>query len=147
MSEHRSTWKGGRDEKGYIRVCGLSDGSHYRREHRIIAEQILGHPLPPGAVVHHIDDDGSNNATTNLVILQSGGEHRQLHYRLRVLRAGGNPWTDRLCFDCGQPKSVNQFSRTRTKKGSRYMARCRTCVRIVNSRRYRRDTDVGTVTP
>ena len=32
-----------------------------RHEHRVVAEQMLGRPLKPGEVVHHIDEDKRNN--------------------------------------------------------------------------------------
>lgn len=70
------------------------------KTHIVIAEAALGHPLPPGAVIHHVDDNKRNNANTNLVICQDHGYHLHLHVRTRVVRAGGNPNTQRICAAC-----------------------------------------------
>ena len=50
-----------------------------RHEHRIVAEQMLGRPLAPDEVVHHIDGDGLNNDPENLMVLPSQAEHARLH--------------------------------------------------------------------
>lgn len=81
--------------------------------HRVRAELALGHPLPKAAHVHHVD--GSKSDTAPLVICQDAAYHRALHMRMRVQKAGGNPWSDRVCGRCGfvgspavfaQPKQV-----------------------------------------
>ena len=125
--EHSGHWKGGRYvvNHGYVRVT--TNSRTYRYEHRLIAERVLGRPLPAGAVVHHVDDIGTNNANSNLVVLQSAAEHRQLHRRLRVLRAGGDPWTDRLCSDCERVKPATEFGSRNTKWGVQYRAECHDC--------------------
>lgn len=58
--------------KGYRKVGGV-------HEHRAVAEQMLGRPLRPGEVVHHIDGDKRNNAPENLAVLPSQSEHMRLH--------------------------------------------------------------------
>ena len=73
-----------------------------RSAHRIVADRALGKPLPPGAEVHHVDGNKQNNAPTNLVICESRSYHRLLHVRTRVLRAGGDPNTQRFCWKCQQ---------------------------------------------
>ncbi len=60
------------------------NGKTYRKhfgkhEHRVVAEQILGRPLAPGEVVHHIDGDKRNNDPSNLQVLASQAEHARLH--------------------------------------------------------------------
>jgi hypothetical protein len=75
-------------------------GPNGKRAHIIVAEAALGHPLPKGAEVHHVDEDKRNNANSNLVICQDKAYHRFLHFRARIVKAGGNPNTERLCCCC-----------------------------------------------
>jgi hypothetical protein len=49
-----------------------------RHKHRIIAEEMLGRPLLPGEIVHHIDHDKTNNDPSNLQIMTQA-EHARLH--------------------------------------------------------------------
>lgn len=72
-----------------------------KQEHRIVAEQALGKPLPDGAVIHHVDGNALNNASTNLVICQSQAYHLLLHQRQNALDACGNP-NHRKCVYCGK---------------------------------------------
>lgn len=70
-----------------------------RFEHDLIAERVLGKPLPSGAIVHHADGNGLNNENDNLVICPSRGYHHLLHQRMRALAACGNAnW--RKCSIC-----------------------------------------------
>jgi len=63
---------------------GTGEGKTYtktygRHTHRVIAEQILGRPLKPGEVVHHIDRNKRNNDPENLMIFASQAEHAAWH--------------------------------------------------------------------
>src|SRR3954466_2351819 len=78
--------------KGYRTV--LVNGKH-KRSHRMRAEAALGRPLPPKTIVHHVD--GSRNVYAPLVICENQAYHVLLHYRTRIVRAGGNPNTDKIC--------------------------------------------------
>ena len=60
-------------------------------EHVAIAEGALGHRLPIGAEVHHVDGCRRNNAHTNLVICQDHAYHCLLHYRAKAQAACGDP--------------------------------------------------------
>ena len=89
--------------------------------HRARAIKALGKPLPPKAIVHHVDD--SNPDDSPLVICQDQAYHLMLHRRLRVLRAGGNPDTDKWCFRCGKAKPISEFAPCVVKQGRP----CRAC--------------------
>jgi HNH endonuclease len=50
-----------------------------RHQHRVVAEQMLGRPLRPGEVVHHIDENKHNNDPSNLHVFASRREHTAHH--------------------------------------------------------------------
>jgi len=50
---------------------------HGRHEHRVIAEQMIGRPLMPGEIVHHIDGDKQNNDPSNLQVMTQGDHLRE----------------------------------------------------------------------
>lgn len=95
---HARGGAGHRRADGYVRtqVDGITKYEHVR-----VAERALGKPLPPGAIVHHVDENPSNNAPTNLVICPDDAYHLLLHQRMRAMAACGNPsW--RLCCHCSK---------------------------------------------
>ena len=63
-------------------------GKGYVLAHILIAEHVLGHPLPFGAEVHHVNKVRSDNRHANLVICQSRAYHILLHQRQTALSAG-----------------------------------------------------------
>lgn len=96
-------------------------------EHVLVAERALGHYLPPGALVHHVDENRKHNANRNLVICQDIAYHKLLHYRLKVLRAGGNPNTEKFCGDCRTFKPLAAFHLMAANKSTGRQSICRDC--------------------
>ncbi len=109
-SKHYLQWRRTGQPLRLIRVAGsgtireFGHIAHKRNgrivfEHIEIAERALGHPLPYGAQVHHVDGNPANNAHNNLVICPSQAYHKLLHTRERAAAACGNPdW--RRCTFC-----------------------------------------------
>ena len=79
------------------------------QEHQRIAAKALGKPIPPGAHVHHVNLNGRDNRNRNLVICDSLAYHFLLHVRTRVLQAGGDPNTQRICSYCRRALAFDQF--------------------------------------
>ena len=80
----------------YKKVRGVN-----KAEHAIVAERVLGHPLPSHARIHHINEKPDDNTPSNLVICENNVYHLFLHVRLRAYRACGNVhW--RKCVFCKQ---------------------------------------------
>jgi hypothetical protein len=127
-----STWKGGRiiSEQGYVLLRipehPRADVRGYVREHVLIAERSLGRPLPPEAVVHHL---GGKTENHRIVICENRSYHFEIHRRMRVRDAGGDPRRDRMCSNCG-PVPVENFG------GHRH--RCRPCHAREERDRWRR---------
>lgn len=69
--------------KGHYWAVKISDkGARYdmwRYEHQIVAEQLLGRPLLPNEIVHHIDFDKTNNSPDNLYVYAGEHYHRIGH--------------------------------------------------------------------
>jgi len=98
-------------------------------EHILIAEAALGREIPPGVEVHHVDENPLNNSRGNLVICQDKAYHKLLHVRTRIVRAGGNPNTDKVCHDCGTVKPLTEFNVMRANKSTGRQSVCRGCSR------------------
>ena len=62
----------------YVRVGARK----YVREHILVMEKKLGHPIPKGYNVHHINGNTRDNRPENLE-LYSIGEHRRIHAAIR----------------------------------------------------------------
>lgn len=63
-------------------------GKSYRKfygkhEHRVVAETVLGRPLRPGEVVHHIDGDKRNNSPDNLYVFENQSQHAKWHQKYK----------------------------------------------------------------
>lgn len=120
----------GRACRGY-RQQRLPTGNHrlgtVTRAHIAIAERALGKPLPSGAHVHHVDENKRNNCNRNLVICQDMAYHSLLHFRARVIRAGGNPETQKICSSCGALKNLDDFHLANRRKAHGRQGYCKPC--------------------
>lgn len=104
-------------------------------QHVVMVERVLGRPLPGSAIVHHVNDNKQDNRSDNFAVLENHAEHRNLHHRRAVLRAGGNPWAQRVCCYCHTPKDFSAFYQP---KDRAFSAACRECARaraLQNQRR------------
>lgn len=95
-------------------------------EHVVMAERAVGRPLPIGAIVHHVNDNKQDNRRDNFAVLENHAEHRNLHVRRAVLRAGGNPWTQRVCCYCKVPKDFAAFYKPKDRART---SECKECAR------------------
>ena len=86
------------------------------QEHRLVAEAVLGKPLPPGAEVHHINGDKQDNRPENLVVCPDKAYHKLLHVRADAMDACGNP-NYRKCPFC---KQYGDPAAMKHNKSSRY---------------------------
>lgn len=97
LGENANNWNGGRTiEKQnhtsyalvYMPEHPRSDRRGYVKEHIMIVEKALGWPLPPGAVIHHVNGDGINNELSNLMVFKDNGEHMKFHAKQRRIKNG-----------------------------------------------------------
>lgn len=85
-------------------IDGVKKGLHV-----LVAERAIGKPLPPGAEVHHVNGVKSDSRNANLVICQDSAYHHLLHKRARILKAGGDPNTQRICSYCQRLRLFDQM--------------------------------------
>lgn len=111
-----------------------------KREHVIVAERALGKPLPPGAIVHHVDEDRLNNRGDNLVICPSHYYHHLIHQRMRALDACGNA-NYKKCPYC---KRYDDPANMRAEKSGRHVHRACSAdaQRIARNNRERKHYDI-----
>jgi hypothetical protein len=90
---------------GYARILlrdhPKAQSNGYVSEHTLVAEKILGKPLPVGACVHHINEQKSDNRPESLVICENRSYHIVLHRRMIAKKESGVAgW--RKCGFCHQ---------------------------------------------
>lgn len=98
---------------GYI---AIAKNGKKKQEHVLLVESVLGHELPTGTEIHHVDGDRSNNANRNLVVCPSKAYHKMLHTRQDALAACGNAGY-RKCPFCKQYSAPESMTHN---KSSRY---------------------------
>lgn len=106
-----NTFKGGRlcDAKGYIRVLvpehPKSQSYGYMFEHRLIAEKVLGHPLPDKTSTHHY---GRKDENEKIVLCEDYSYHQMLHRRTRAYNICGHAhWMKcPFCQQYDDPKNM-----------------------------------------
>lgn len=113
-----------RTGKNYVQIWATPSGETF--EHRAIAERVLGRPLPRGAEIHHVDGNRRHNSHGNLVICQDKAYHKLLHARARIVAAGGNPNTERLCSRCRLVLPIASFGRSSKRQLGTQNA-CKSC--------------------
>lgn len=133
-------WKGGKrvnPATGYVEIIGANGSGKHRREHIMIAEAAIGHVLTRAAMVHHVNEIRTDNRHANLVVLASQSEHMEIHRKMRVRAAGGDPWLDRICCFCKLALPASDFYRFNSRRdGFRYSSYCRPCGRADAYRRF-----------
>lgn len=115
---------------GYVSVQMLGHPratEGYVLEHILVAERAIGHHLQPPVVIHHVNELVTDNNPTNLVICEDQAYHMLLHVRARVLRAGGDPRSQRICGGCKELGPQEEIGRR---------GHCRECHNAAN-RKYR----------
>lgn len=107
--------------------------NRYVFEHVLVVEAAIGRSLESRHVVHHVNSIRGDNRPANLCVLENQSEHMALHARLKVLRAGGDPFSDHYCSRCRTAKPADCFRFNATRRESR----CIECARD-QSREYQR---------
>lgn len=97
--ELNGAWKGGRyeDGDGYILVWApdhpMATKDNRVREHRLVAEAMLGRYLTTEEVVDHIDGDTRNNSPDNLRVFARNSEHLAVTLKGRVPKWTEDGWS------------------------------------------------------
>ncbi len=128
-NERHNKWAGGieLDSHGY-RCVRLPDHSRanprgYVKEHIVVAENALKHPLPVNAVVHHVNGERSDNRPCNLVVCENQAYHLLLHQRQRAFEVTGNP-NGVKCHHCNEWGMSGVSGMTTKKSGRSYHREC-----------------------
>lgn len=83
---------GPKGSKNHFWKGGFQPTMHYyRRQAYEVAAICLGHPLPQGMIIHHLDENPKNNNPGNLYLFENQGDHARFHQRLHTLQRKDQP--------------------------------------------------------
>lgn len=82
----KANGEGSINKKGY-KILVINGKA--QKEHRLVVEKALGKPLPPTAIVHHLNGDKTDNRPCNLVVCPDEAYHQMLHRRQQALGYNG----------------------------------------------------------
>ncbi|MGO9374045.1 MAG: HNH endonuclease [Syntrophobacteraceae bacterium] len=116
--ELNPSWKGGSrvDSQGYkeilLREHSRAQSNGYVGEHILVAEKVLGKPLPERAQVHHHNGDKTDNYG-NLVICQDDAYHKLIERRTKAYFACGHAdWRKcQFCKRYDDPENLKQYGK------------------------------------
>lgn len=79
--------------RGYIRIRSQDhprcSSQGYVLEHILVMEQMLGRPVPDGAVIHHCNGDKTDNRPFNLRLFGSNHDHLVFHAESKKMHMRG----------------------------------------------------------
>jgi len=120
---YRYIYSPGHPRSHTANYSGLTD---YVQEHVLIAEKAIGYYLDAKHPIHHIDENRINNQNNNLVICEDQSYHQLLHYRMKVLLAGGILDKHLFCPRCKLAKLPVEFAYSSRHPSGR-QSYCRKC--------------------